>query len=251
MRNPDPIIFPVEGGAISLRLSDGGTCLSINALNRTQVRQQFTRLLEILGWDPRSAESLTAVTRDWIDEDTQISQGGGAEDFTYLGRDPSHRSANAALSSVLDMRALEGMDEEKFRRLRPYICTRPSDRSPALHINNLGLEHVPLLASLIATENNFTLARAVIEARPPEGYVDQAQLQASPILEDVEGGDISFDLISYEIEFVWVEAEIFVGEAARYGAFEFAIDEGEITPSFKRDGDETFRLELTPLEASF
>jgi len=251
LRSPDPIIFPVEGGMISLRLRDGGTCLSINAINQTQVRQQFTRLLEALGWDPRSAERLTAVTRDWIDNDTQISQGGGAEDFTYLGRISAHRTANTALSSVLDMRALESMDEEKFQRLRPYICTRAGEASPALHINNLDLEHAPLLASLIATDNNTALARAIIEGRPAGGYADQAQLQASAVLENVEGGDISFDLISYAIEYVWVEAEIIIGEAALYGAFEFSIDEGQITRSFKRNGNETFRPNLFPSEASF
>jgi len=240
LQNPNPIIFPVEGGTILMRIRDGGDCLSVNAIEQTSMRLQFQRLLTVLGWDIRSATQLTARMKDWRDTDSQPTTGG-AEDFTYLGQTPSFRTANTEFSSILDLRALDGMNEEMFQRLRPFICTRPTAGSALININSLTIEQAPILASVLSSDTALDIAEAVIANRPQTGYPDQNALQTSAALEDVEGQDIAYDRIGYTVEHIWVETEVRIGDAVRFGAFEFSIDGSRLQRGFKRYTDELFR----------
>jgi len=100
---------PYEGGMMILDVRDGTDCFALGSLlngqgiaDRDGLRQ-FRSLLLSLGWPDNDAQSLTGVLTDWIDTDTQRGPSG-AEDGDYLRRTPPHRTANTALSSVMELR---------------------------------------------------------------------------------------------------------------------------------------------------
>ena len=107
----------------------------------------FRQLLVNLGWGASDAARLTSVAIDWQDTDTQIL-AGGAEEYTYLGRRPAYRTANAEFSSITELRGLDKFSEKEYQALRPHICVRPSSAPIKINVNTLNGDQAPLLAAL-------------------------------------------------------------------------------------------------------
>jgi general secretion pathway protein K len=82
---------------------------------------QFRRLLEVLGLDPRFA----GVAVDWVDSNLEAGFPDGVEDPIYTGFVPTYRTPNTLLTSASELAALDGMDRESFEILRPHIVALP------------------------------------------------------------------------------------------------------------------------------
>ena len=119
--------IPVEDGVISGCIEDLEGRFNINNLvkidgTKNQVAfEQFTRLLEAVGLEPRWA----SAALDWIDADSIVDGVDGAEDSTYLSQVPPYRTANHALTSTTELLALSGFGIERYRKLAPYIAALP------------------------------------------------------------------------------------------------------------------------------
>jgi general secretion pathway protein K len=83
--------------------------------------QQFQRLLQVLGLDPRFA----AIAADWVDSNQEAGFPDGAEDAIYTGFVPTYRTPNVPITSASELAALEGMDNESYELLRPHIAALP------------------------------------------------------------------------------------------------------------------------------
>lgn len=236
----EPAILPIEGGVITLRIMDGSQCVSLGALGEAPVRRQFRQLLTLLGWPDPGAANLTSVAIDWQDKDNTVLPNG-AEDYPYLGRPSGHRTANTAFTDISELRALEGMNEEMFQSLRPFVCARPPDQTSRININGLVIEQAPILASVLGGDNALAMAADLIAARPDGGYADQAALSSAPIFTGEDTRYIDFDMITYQPEHVWVEAEIIYRDARRVAAFEYALSGGKPVRTYKGQGDDIIR----------
>jgi DNA uptake protein ComE-like DNA-binding protein len=75
-------------------------------LNLNTATQQ---MLEAL---PGMTAELAAAIIDWRDADNDVSEGGGAEEQTYLLRTPSYRCKNGRFESVDELRLVLGADLE-------------------------------------------------------------------------------------------------------------------------------------------
>lgn len=223
-----PAVFPIDGGVISLRVRDGSQCLSLTHAGTSAGARQLGSLLKVLGWPDYEATQLAAVIADWQDADTQVSPNG-AEDYTYLGAAQPYRTPNTAFSSVMELRAVAGMTEERYALLQPFLCARPESANSQLNINGLLLSQAPLLASLLG-DDQLELAKRLISERPSGGYTDAEQLKTSSSLEGLETTDIDFDSMSYSPEFIWVEADIAFLNATRFMAMEFSVVGNSVTP---------------------
>ena len=119
--------IPVEDGVVSGCMEDMEGRFNINNLvkidgTKNQVAfDQFTRLLEAVGLEPRWA----SAALDWIDADGIVDGVDGAEDSTYLSQVPPYRTANHLLSSTTELLALSGFGIDRFRKLAPYIAALP------------------------------------------------------------------------------------------------------------------------------
>lgn len=247
LRNAEPIVFPVEGGAITLRVRDGGDCVAVNAMEQAQVQQQFDRLLTVLGWSKPEARHLTAMAIDWQDADSQPRTGGG-EDFLYLGAERPYRTANTPFRTPGDLRALDGITAPQYAKIHPFICTHALPGSAKININALTQSQAPVLASLIADGNAVSIAETLIASRPPNGFTNLEQLRAAPALNGIDVSNIAVDMISYAPEHIWVEAEVQVGQTLRFAAFEFMVSDSRAQFMQRFLTQEAFRPILAGVE---
>ena len=119
--------LPIEGGEVFGAIEDLQGRFNVNNLVNEEGRieeaplEQFRRLLNALGIDPRFA----GIAADWIDTDVDASFPDGAEDAIYTGMIPPYRTANQTLTSVSELAAIEGMDRQTFRLLEQHIVALP------------------------------------------------------------------------------------------------------------------------------
>ena len=123
--------LPIDGGDVIGAIQDLQGRFNINNLIdengqiETKSLEQFRRLLEVLGIDPRFA----GLAADWIDLNGEASFPDGAEDPIYTSIMPPYRSPNRSLTSASELAALEGMDRQIFNILRPHITALPGRTS--------------------------------------------------------------------------------------------------------------------------
>lgn len=170
--------WPVEGGAVAVRVEDLAGRFNLNALVRdgipdTRAIARFKRLLQSNEIDPRFAARLA----DWVDPDSIPTRPGGAEDAEYLRKVPAHRAANRPLQDVSELRLL-GLDDAAYRRLAPHVAALPGNA--ALNINTADAEVLAALAS------NFSpaKARAVAAAQDNGGFSDVGAFLRHPAVRD-------------------------------------------------------------------
>lgn len=235
----EPVILPIDGGAITLTVRDGSTCISLGGLSDNNGRKLFRQLLEAVGWDSLGAANLTSVAADWIDTDSQLLPGG-AEDFAYLGLEPAYRAANAPLTSVGELRALSTMSEEKFIALRPFVCARENNVTQ-INVDSLNITQAPTLAAVLGGANQLALAQQIIAARPPEGYQSLSALSASPLLTDRPLTPEESAFLIFAPTYLWVEASVSFSKVTRHAVMEFESKDGQMQTIFKRFGTDERR----------
>lgn len=111
---------------------------------RTNQKRIFINLLEQLEigeFDER--ERLYGALYDWIDEN-DLSSPNGFESNDYNVKDTPYHAADQKLSSLGELRFVEGFSNEIISKLKPYVTVLPVDNA-RININTTSPE---LLASL-------------------------------------------------------------------------------------------------------
>jgi general secretion pathway protein K len=175
-----PYTIPLPGGLATARVSDGGNCFNLNSLvadldgiyvtDPTTVAQ-FARLARLL--NVPNGEGIAAAAADWIDSDDQ-ALGTGAEDSAYAGLTVPYRTAGTLMVDPSELRAVEGVTGEAYRKLLPWLCTLPRPVRSTLNVNTLTPEQAPLVAMLLPDTLGIDRARALLLRRPPIGYAEPA-----------------------------------------------------------------------------
>jgi general secretion pathway protein K len=188
-----PIALPVDDGdrvtgLVQARLSDATTCFNLNSVvegageqwqRRDAGAAQFAALLRALGLQARQAAALTDALVDWIDSDGQPSPLG-AEDGSYLAREPAYRTAGTLLAEPSELRAIAGFDSGVYDLLRPHVCASPGPAPMPVNLNMLAEPDAPLVQALAAGDIDARAARRAIAARPAAGWRDTAAFWAHP-----------------------------------------------------------------------
>lgn len=179
---PDALAVRVPGmagGAIEVQaaIEDLQARFNLNNLVRDGAASEpdvvyFVRLLTSLGLDPGLADAVV----DWIDPDGTPRAARGAEDGTYLERDPPHLAANRAMLSTSELRLLPGFSAEAVARLAPHVAALP-EPTP-INVNSAGPE---VLASLAEGLDARTLAPLIAQRRVA-GFDSVQQFLADPAL---------------------------------------------------------------------
>jgi len=144
---PDPAAppptQPLDEGWMSGRLEDLQGRFNLNHLavqpsaqeaatnSLTPAQQQFIRLLQALGEPEVSEQDAILITQsvsDWLDADFE-SRENGAEDEYYGAQTPAYRTANRAMYSVSELRAVANITPQIYRALAPWVTVWP--REPA------------------------------------------------------------------------------------------------------------------------
>lgn len=122
------VALPVDSGLVEMQVDDLGGRINLNDLvdasgsNVNQVtRDRIARLLIALEVTTVNVDSLI----DWVDSNDETVSAYGAEDGAYLLQSPAYRAANQPFVSVTELRLLDGISLEDYRRLRPHLAALP------------------------------------------------------------------------------------------------------------------------------
>lgn len=184
------IVFPVEGGTVSVQLRDATTCFNLNSVvegapeqwQRTQPGvDRYLALLAGVGIHGGTAAVLADGLVDWIDSD-QVRSPAGAEDRDYAG----HRTAGALLAEPSELRAIAGYGEDVYARLRPLVCALPDAKPLAVNVNALDARHAAILSMLTGGQADAATGGRLLASRPPEGWPEADAFWSLPALADVD-----------------------------------------------------------------
>ncbi len=211
--------FPIDGGTLSATVTDGQACFNLNSLAlgfgedltaRPLGAVQFRALGRAVGAPDSRMQAIADALTDWLDADT-VPMPLGAEDGAYAGLAKPYRTGGVMLAEVSELRAIKGMDAETYRRLRPWVCALPTSRLSPLNVNTLAPEQAPLLTMLTNGALEPEQARAVIAARPRDGWPDVAAFWSQSALASVSVDPEARDQITVLTRFFDLRVDVELG----------------------------------------
>lgn len=153
-----PIVgLPVERAIVAGAIGDEQAKFNLNNLvNGIQKSPQdveiFRRLLQSLGLAPDLADAAL----DWIDADSDLASGAGAEDAYYLSLPRPYRTANQPMVQVEELYRVRGFDAAAVAKLRPYVTALPV-RTPV----NVNTADEPVLGAILPELSAAEIAQLV------------------------------------------------------------------------------------------
>lgn len=188
--------IPLDGGALTVTLSDGGNCFNLNGLVAETSPRVFTpkqdsfaafvNLLNLSGIGARQSESIAAAAVDWVDTDT-TPMPGGAEDSAYRGQSPGYLPPNALMAETSELQHVSGMDAAAWTKIRPWVCALPIAAPVPLNINTLLPDQAILLSAYAPAELPPPTLRAILAKRPSSGYGSLVRFWDQPELAAAKG----------------------------------------------------------------
>lgn len=141
--------IPLDNGQLSGHIEDLQGRFNLNNLlldGKTSPEDlaRLRRLLAALEQSPNLADAVV----DWIDANLEPWPPHGAEDTTYLGREPPYRAANRPMTEISELRLVAGFDADSYRLLAPHVSTLPG--RTAINLNSAGVEVIMALADGIS-----------------------------------------------------------------------------------------------------
>lgn len=172
--------FPIDHGAMAVRVSDATGCFNLNSLveadqgepyrRRELGVRQFTQLLSLLGVGDTATLAENLV--QWMDSnDVGPSE---AEDPGYAALPTPYRTAGGPLAEVSELRAVRGFTPKTYAMIRPYVCALPTTDLSPININTLPPDRALLLSALTEGATPEAVARAALAGRPATGWPDVA-----------------------------------------------------------------------------
>ena len=181
----------VEGGFVNGHIYDLQGRFNVNGLVKedgTPAEGQlayYKRLLETLGLEPALAPALL----DWLDPDIDATFPDGAEDDVYLLAQPPYRAANRPLTSISELRLVQGYTPEVLAVLAQHVTALPAQTT----INvNTATPVVLLALHQDLAENDVEI---MLADRGDDGYTGLDAFMASDALAGLEL-DVELDVKS-------------------------------------------------------
>jgi general secretion pathway protein K len=195
----------IEGGGLQGRIRDEQGRFNLNnlvdgATDNPAAILQFQRLLLLLELDERLVNALL----DWLDPDINARFPEGAEDDTYLNREPPYRAANAPLAHVSELRLVAGYEAEVVERLRPYVTALP--QATALNVNTAPA----LLLATLVEGMSLVEAEGLVQTRDEEPFQSLEQFTAQAAF---AGRDLLEVPLTLRSEYFRLQGQVAVGDA--------------------------------------
>ncbi len=180
--------LPVERALVSGSLSDEQGKFNLNNVvgadkqaspNDVKILRQLFRSLDI-------PEDLVGAVVDWVDADSDLSGGAGAEDAFYLGLARPYRTANQPMVQVEELYRVRGFDAKTVARVKPFVTALPG-RTP-VNANTASAEVV----AAIAPEQPVESIRAFIATRAAKPFRTTAEI--AELWKKVPGASLGADL---------------------------------------------------------
>ncbi len=185
----EPLSFSVPDGKVTAIFNDHTNCFNLNSLAQQQTSddseaeldpaQFYKSLLVALDFNPGLADELVASVQDWIDDDNQPRQSG-AETTFYASLEEPYAAGNTFLVTPNELLSMRRYDGEIFRRIRPYVCTRPDSGLGPFNINTLQPSDAALLVPVFSEEVSIDVIRTELESLQTTELTDDEDFFARP-----------------------------------------------------------------------
>ncbi|PLY10980.1 MAG: hypothetical protein C0624_02085 [Desulfuromonas sp.] len=214
--------FPVDEGAVSIRIVDLDGRLDVNRLVTSQgnpdafFRDRFERLFETLGGEDPVALSEALI--DWLDPDDDALAYGAESDY-YQSLEPSYLCKNGPLYTLDELAQVKGFSSELLTRLRPHVTLHGSSK---VNINTVTPE---VLASL---GENMTLsdARETVELVRAKPLTNVTQLQ------EISGSEVWYSELRPHLQVTSdhfrVRSRGTINDAVRFASAEIGRTSGQV-----------------------
>ena len=182
--------FPTDTGAVSAVVRDGQGCFNLNSVVFGQGEDlivqpvgvaQLVALGRALGVAEGRMRAVADALVDWLDADPAV-RPGGAEDARYAGMAEPYRTGGVLLAEVSELRAIQGVDADLYRTLRPHVCALPVARLSPVNPNTLTPDQAPILVMLTHGRLGLASARAVLANRPAGGWTSADAFWSQPAM---------------------------------------------------------------------
>jgi len=196
---------PVEQGMVSGGITDLQGRLNLNNLVGNDpaavalAEKRLGRLLEACG----ETSSETTAIADWLDKDGEI-RPNGAEDRTYLIRQPAYRTGNRRMLTPSELLLVAGITPELYTCLAGAITVLPE--TTTLNVNTAAPQALATLSEKLTAAK----VEQLVKERPSGGYKDLAEFLASPAL---AGTGLTGEGLSLASNYFLVEAQAIFGHA--------------------------------------
>ncbi len=165
-------------------------------------------LLEVGEFDER--DRLHGALVDWIDEN-DLRTPNGFESGDYGSKSVSYFAADQKLTSIGELRFVEGFTEEIIRKLKPYVAVLPVENA-RININTTTTE---VLASLSSATVNDTGSVAAFLARRLEpgfqGFNDVNEAGTAINGVSVTGAPFTPNMMQVTSQFFQINAKVTLG----------------------------------------
>lgn len=167
--------LPVERALVAGRIEDEQGKFNLNNLAPNGRRSPddvaiFSRLLASVGLAPELADAVV----DWIDADSDLTSGAGAEDAYYLSLPRPYRAANQPMVQIEELYRVKGFDAASVAKLRAYVAALPSTTRTLINANTASAE---VLAAVLPGVPRTEIARR-IAARVAHPFLSTAEIAA-------------------------------------------------------------------------
>jgi general secretion pathway protein K len=188
--------MPVENGEVIGIIEDRQGLFNLNSVARSGASSQsdivkFQRLLTILNLPVELAYALA----DWIDTDSEVQPGGGAEDGYYLSLPRPYLAANRPLVELGELARIKGFDSQTIARLKPFVSVLPT-----VGPINVNFAPAEVLAS-VAGNMSLSDARMLVLQRRGNPFKDIADFRQRLPSNSIVISDMDISVSSY---FFWV-----------------------------------------------
>jgi len=166
-------------------------------------------LLEVGEFDER--DRLHGALVDWIDEN-DLTTPNGFESGDYGSKSVSYFAADQKLTSIGELRFVEGFTEEIIRKLKPYVTVLPVENA-RININTTTTEVLASLSS--ATVNDTGSVAAFLARRLEPGFqgfnnVNEAGTAINGV--SVTGAPFTPNMMQVTSQFFQINAKVTLGD---------------------------------------
>jgi len=119
-----PILLPIGPGMVQVEVIDEGGKLDLNSVGDARYATAVAELFSTLGLEPELVDRIAAWIRPASGDPMATDQ---ASDYCALPMPCEPRQG--ALNSLEELLLIEGFDEPRLRRLRPFVTVVPRDGS--------------------------------------------------------------------------------------------------------------------------
>ncbi len=182
----EPIVFPIEGGVLTGKVSDLQGKLNVNNLSRTPRNKWDEDRLRQAMINNNIPTDLASIIIDWMD-DNQDALPGGAEDVDYLNGDRPYRTAGTKMGSISELKLLKGMNQEKYEELLEVLTVIPNEDNATININTAPAEVLRIIIPELSETEADDLAEDLAEnpLKEPGDLIDHALVKGKKM--DVNG----------------------------------------------------------------